>query len=150
MSDPKLSLEQIDYIAHEVWRQRDGPLHVAYMCNAWAHAIVAARKRLPLSHDLIRTWGRLIEPDENRQGYRTHRIRVGASNGTEPWLIQAEMDGLIRSIKNYTPEDAYKRFEEIHPFGDGNGRTGKVIFNFLKGTLGKPEMPPNFFGCSNP
>ena len=143
-----LSLEVIEYIAQEVRRQGDGPLHVSYMCRAWVDALNAKQRAEPISHGLIQFWAAFIEPEENRQGYRTHR--VGVSNSTEPWLIQVEMNGLLMTLKNYTPEDAYKRFEEIHPFGDGNGRTGKVIYNFLKDTLKKPEIPPNFFGCRNP
>lgn len=45
---------------------------------------------------------------------------------------------------------AYYNFERIHPFADGNGRTGKIILNWLNGTLAAPVMPPNFFSCSNP
>jgi hypothetical protein len=44
----------------------------------------------------------------------------------------------------------YFEYEEIHPFRDGNGRTGKILFNYLKGTLDNPQMPPNFWGISNP
>ena len=47
-------------------------------------------------------------------------------------------------------EHAYHIFQMIHPFRDGNGRTGKILFNWLRGSLNYPEMPPNFFDCANP
>jgi len=49
-----------------------------------------------------------------------------------------------------TPAEAYREFQEIHPFRDGNGRVGKIVFNLLNGTLHDPQMPPNFFNCANP
>jgi fido (protein-threonine AMPylation protein) len=44
----------------------------------------------------------------------------------------------------------YFEFEQIHPFKDGNGRTGKILYNYLCGTLDDPIMPPNFWGGNNP
>jgi fido (protein-threonine AMPylation protein) len=52
-----------------------------------------------------------------------------------------------------TALEAYKEFEFIHPFEDGNGRTGKIILNWINGTLLDPIFPPNdIFGyeISNP
>ncbi len=58
------------------------------------------------------------------------------------WMYAAAHDG--------TPAEAYREFQEIHPFRDGNGRVGKIVFNLLNGTLHDPQMPPNFFNCANP
>lgn len=44
----------------------------------------------------------------------------------------------------------YYEYEEIHPFVDGNGRSGKILYNYLLGRLDDPIMPPNFFGSANP
>ena len=54
------------------------------------------------------------------------------------------------SYDNVLAVMAYYNFEKIHPFGDGNGRTGKIILNWLNDSLESPVMPPNFWDCSNP
>jgi len=50
-----------------------------------------------------------------------------------------------------TSEDVfYFEYEMIHPFADGNGRSGKILYNYLLDKMDDPKMPPNFFGSSNP
>lgn len=38
----------------------------------------------------------------------------------------------------------------IHPFYDGNGRTGKILHNWLLGTLDDPVLVYDYFGGGNP
>lgn len=44
----------------------------------------------------------------------------------------------------------YFEYEQIHPFSDGNGRTGKILYNYLLDSMDDPVLPPNFFGTKAP
>ena len=49
-----------------------------------------------------------------------------------------------------TVDDWYLCYEGIHPFLDGNGRTGKILHNWLLGTLDDPVLVEDYFGGGNP
>ncbi len=63
---------------------------------------------------------------------------------TMPGLPAPDFHGCPR------PDIVYREFELVHPFSDGNGRTGKVLLNYLADTLERPTMPSDWFGCANP
>lgn len=50
-------------------------------------------------------------------------------------LFDAWNDGGIN------PTELYWRFEEIHPWDDGNGRVGSLLYNLAAETIGFPEHP---------
>ena len=138
------------YCAEEVRRQGDTPLHVGYMIDAMLDAIEHQYHGDDLSLDMIKHWARLIEPVENRKGFRTVDVVVGGVATMRPEFIDMAMQDWIEARETLAPNVAYKTFEEIHPFMDGNGRTGKVILNFINGTLLNPIWPYNWWGISNP
>lgn len=49
-----------------------------------------------------------------------------------------------------TVDDWYLLFEFVHPFGDGNGRTGKILHNWLLNSLSAPVLVYDYFGGGNP
>lgn len=184
----------IKYCAEECKRQHSGEMSVYDMLVAWDFAsdfvAIAIEHNefcadvlhfhgVPnLTIEFIEQLGKLVEPIDNKNGFRTIPIFVGNAfftvEKTPYWEIEERLKALLlvyyegilfdqygrdngwhneQSIdaKANNAEDMfYLRYEDIHPFRDGNGRTGKILFNYLKGTLDNPQMPPNFWGSSNP
>lgn len=143
----------IEYITEEVERQghdttqMDGLTRVFGMLEAWIFAIQeSGPKRIPSELDILRI-GRMIEPMGNFDGYRRVGVRVGQRPCPDPREIPGRMSRLMEVISDTagpdTALDIYKEFEMIHPFVDGNGRTGKILLNWINGTLWNPIFPPN-------
>ena len=74
--------------------------------------------------------------EDNVGGFKIVPNRIGLINVIEtssPENVKKNIDELLKwykNIKNVTLEDIiefYVRFEKIHPFGDGNGRVGRII-----------------------
>ena len=70
-----------------------------------------------------------------------------ATPGETPFLVQQLVDNLDYRLENATTEekklesvlDTHIQFERIHPFSDGNGRTGRMLMNY---SLLQEGFPP--------
>lgn len=154
-SDPDVTPEEArritEYCNEEVRRQyygKEPPVYaVPGMLEAWGDALHEQFLGNALTPDLIRRWGQMIEPGKNAAGFRGVPVFVGWNEKMNYTLIDRAIYGLCRMINDGSIEAlvAYRDFEEIHPFIDGNGRTGKIILNWVNGTLIDPIFPPDDF-----
>jgi hypothetical protein len=140
-------MDVISYVTEEVTRQGhdvftlDGIERVSWMLDGWAYALRNFHRGLQGS-DII-TLGTLVERKKNALGMRTCGVRVGSRVCPNPNEVPRMVDRLIELMSTMTPIEFYKEFEEIHPFVDGNGRTGKILLNWKNGTLLDPIFPPS-------
>lgn len=94
----------------------------------------------------------LINMPEDRGVYRRIPVKImGAFHEPpQPYLVPVQMEQLIAEFENtklHPIESAalfHLKFEGIHPFIDGNGRTGRLILNFTLMQNGYPPINVKF------
>lgn len=136
----------VEFCAKECARQKSGELSVARMVEGWQYAYDISALRLPSLDDVV-TLGRLIEPTENTKGFRKTPVQIDFRDKTPWWLVPGAINQLI-GLLPVTSEEAiewYRQFEETHPFIDGNGRVGALLYNWLLDTLHMPVAPPDLW-----
>lgn len=80
----------------------------------------------------------LAADSANKGVYRRLPVAVGGHQPPEPALVPQMMEGMVdeyarRKMSSHPVEAAawlHLQFENIHPFIDGNGRTGRLLLNF--------------------
>lgn len=174
-----MELSVVKYCSEEVERQQDGPIEVFHLVNAWSYAVftsyrsflnleIIERVGVIVKPDMnqggfrkTQVWvGNRECPDAVKAMALLFRFEQLLA-GVQDFDIEAEKEminwaeniakeiGADGELIKDAPDAAYLIFEYIHPFSDGNGRTGKIVYNWLKKTLEHPELPPDFFGIPN-
>lgn len=111
--------------------------------------LMSFNERRPLTEALIKEFQRLLtqntydtrryqlgeRPGEyKKHDYVTGREEIGAS----PEDVEEELSELLEELQEIPQDIVLKaaayfhvKFENIHPFADGNGRTGRIVMNYL-------------------
>jgi len=142
----------VSYVTEEVRRQGydvtklDGIERVGWMLNAWTVALRKFQLNVLIEVDHIALLGTMVEQRINAGGFRKGDVRKGTDVvNVAPDEIVPRLKRLMRLMPSMSPLEFYREFELIHPFYDGNGRTGKILLNWRANTLLAPTFPPHDF-----
>lgn len=112
------------------------------------------KDNFPISERVIKQIHFLVLADkkEDRGVYRRVPVRImGAQHEpVQPYLIQPKMEQLLCDFAESTEHIVTKlarfhiEFEGIHPFIDGNGRTGRLLVNLELMKAGYPPIDIKF------
>ena len=122
--------------------------------EAFQYVQTLVSENLPLTEKIIKDIHYLVLSDkkDDRGVYRNVPVRImGASNEpAQPYMIRPKMEQLLIEYHENTEDIITKlakfhiEFESIHPFIDGNGRTGRLLVNLELMKAGYPPIDIKF------
>ena len=122
--------------------------------DAFRFAADLVKDNIPLSESIIKQIHYLVLADkaDDRGKYRNVPVRIMGAENTpvQPYLIQPKLEQLLADYKNRQGHIITKlawfhiEFESIHPFIDGNGRTGRLLVNLELMKAGYPPIDIKF------
>ncbi len=105
--------------------------------------------RVEISNDLLLSWHKGMFGDTKKDiagKYRDYHVRVGPYRAPDWQDVKKLMNEFIRFVNSEKRNlvelsaIAHYRFEKIHPFGDGNGRIGRLLTNYILWHNGHPML----------
>lgn len=124
--------------------------------EAFEYVEVLAKQDKPLSEYDIKGIHNLVLADrpEDRGTFRRVNVRIAGAltNPVQPYLIEPKMEELLNDYVTWCKTMHivecvalfHLRFESIHPFIDGNGRTGRLLMNLQLIKAGLPAINIKF------
>jgi excisionase family DNA binding protein len=122
--------------------------------DAFLYVVSLVSEKIPISERIIREIHSLVLMDrpEDKGVYRRIPVKImGAYHEPpQPYLVPVQMERLVADLSKdnrHTIETAalfHLNFEGIHPFIDGNGRTGRLILNLMLMQAGYPPIDVKF------
>jgi len=112
--------------------------------------------KVPMSESVIKNIHSLVLMDkpQDKGVYRSVPVQIMGAKHTppQPFLVPVQMEQLLEK-RNEMKKDMHLvelvatfhlLFEGVHPFIDGNGRTGRLLLNFELLQLGLPAINVKF------
>lgn len=122
--------------------------------EAFEYVSELVKDNVPISENVIKQIHFLVLADkkDDRGVYRRVPVRImGAQHeSVQPYLIEPKMEQLLLDFKESSEHIVTKlarfhiEFEGIHPFIDGNGRTGRLLVNLELMKAGYPPIDIKF------
>lgn len=122
--------------------------------DAFLYIVSLVSDKVPITERIIREIHSLvlINMSEDKGVYRRIPVKImGAHHEPpQPYLVPVQMERLVTDLSRgnrHTIETAalfHLNFEGIHPFIDGNGRTGRLILNLMLMQAGYPPIDVKF------
>lgn len=107
--------------------------------DAFEYVCDIAKNNTPLTERIVKEIHSLVlmGDRENRGVYRSVPVMIMGAERTppQPYLVRELMERLIADNESFSGNvieraaEFHMRFENVHPFIDGNGRTGRLILN---------------------
>ena len=133
------------------WRERRGHM------GALRHMLQLTSDREPLTIQHLCGWQALITREQLPYGHwiadehigclRTQRMRSGRRQFADPPEIRPQLESILDAVNLPSGDplevaaNAHWRFELVHPFADGNGRTGRLLALYaLRAARARPVL----------
>ena len=118
----------------------DNPMADRAAAIAWQ--FLATKKKL--SSELIRELHKMLTSTQHdleprhKGVWRPIQVYIGDYTPPAPAVIASMMTNWVRLYETWTPKEGHIKFEAIHPFVDGNGRTGRLLMWWDEQRRGQP------------